>query len=246
MSYRPPGWATHDRPGAVEAAGGRPLVVEGVRRGRAELAGLADLVVWVQSDRTLARIRGLARDASYGTRTPAEAEAFWDDWMTEEEPFLAADRPWERADLVVLGTPPDGYLGGSGGAVRVVLGLPLLAHVGWVRREDAELVALRVGHHLPGDLVALADVSAGRAQALESERPPRTGPRGARSRWRRFCPCLGSVTRMNSRSGDHAVLAADRGCGSTTDSWSSSTEMVQPRASAQNARQPSRARGSAR
>ena len=27
--------------------------------------------------------------------------------MTEEEPFYAADRPWVRADLVVLGTPPD-------------------------------------------------------------------------------------------------------------------------------------------
>ena len=73
---------------------------------RAELVGLADLVVWVQSDRTLARERALVRDASYGTRTPEEAEAFWDHWMTEEDPFLAADRPWERAHLVVLGTPP--------------------------------------------------------------------------------------------------------------------------------------------
>ena len=72
-------------------------MIEGCGAGRAELAGLADLVVWVQSDRTEARTRGLVRDASYGTRTPAEAEAFWDDWMTEEEPFLAADRPWERA-----------------------------------------------------------------------------------------------------------------------------------------------------
>ncbi len=75
--------------------------------GRAELAPLADLVVWVQSDRSLARSRGIARDASYGTRTPDEAESFWDEWMSEEEPFLAADRPWGRAHLWVLGTPPD-------------------------------------------------------------------------------------------------------------------------------------------
>ena len=27
-------------------------------------------------------------------------------WMAEELPFLAADRPWERAGLVVAGTPP--------------------------------------------------------------------------------------------------------------------------------------------
>jgi hypothetical protein len=26
--------------------------------------------------------------------------------MAEEFPFLAADRPWERADLIVAGTPP--------------------------------------------------------------------------------------------------------------------------------------------
>ena len=108
VRYRPPGWAAHDRPGAIEAAGGRPLVIEGSGAGRAELAGLADLLVWVQSDRALARARALVRDASYGTRTPDEAEAFWDDWMTEEEPFFAADRPWERAGLVVLGTPPVG------------------------------------------------------------------------------------------------------------------------------------------
>ena len=107
VDFRPPGWVKEGRAGTVVAAAGRSLVVEGVGSARASLAGLADLVIWVQSDRTEARTRGLARDASYGTRTPAEAEAFWDDWMTEEEPFLAADRPWERADLVVLGTPPD-------------------------------------------------------------------------------------------------------------------------------------------
>jgi hypothetical protein len=84
---------------------GERLVVEGVGAGRASLAPLADLVVWVQSDRASARTRGIARDASYGTRTVAEAEEFWDHWMAEEEPHLAADPPWERAALVVLGTP---------------------------------------------------------------------------------------------------------------------------------------------
>jgi len=107
VRYRPPGWEVHDREGSVEAAAGRALVVEGVGAARESLAARADLVVWVQSDRTLARSRGIARDASYGTRTPAEVEAFWDGWMSEEEPFLGADRPWERADVVVLGTPPD-------------------------------------------------------------------------------------------------------------------------------------------
>jgi hypothetical protein len=29
----------------------------------------------------------------------------WHAWMSEELPFLAADRPWERASIIVCGTP---------------------------------------------------------------------------------------------------------------------------------------------
>jgi hypothetical protein len=35
----------------------------------------------------------------------APAMEHWDAWMTEEIPFLAADRPWERATIIVSGTP---------------------------------------------------------------------------------------------------------------------------------------------
>jgi hypothetical protein len=80
------------------------LVVEGVGAGRADLAVLADLVVWVQSDGVWARRRGLARDVELG-RSYDEAEEFWEGWMRAEEPFLAADRPWSRATLIVNGTP---------------------------------------------------------------------------------------------------------------------------------------------
>ena len=78
----------------------RVLVLEGVGAGRASLAAQADAVVWVQSDRDEARERGLRRDVELG-RTGEEAERFWDEWMSAEEPFLARDRPWDRADLVV-------------------------------------------------------------------------------------------------------------------------------------------------
>ena len=37
-----------------------------------------------------------------GEMSPADS----DSWMAEELPFLAADRPWERAGLVMAGTPP--------------------------------------------------------------------------------------------------------------------------------------------
>ncbi len=107
VTFRPPAWQAKGRPGAIEVpAETRVLVVEGVGAGRAELAGRADLVVWVQSDAVQARRRGVARDVELG-RTLAQAEDFWDEWAAFEDPFLAADRPWDRADLVVLGTPPD-------------------------------------------------------------------------------------------------------------------------------------------
>jgi hypothetical protein len=60
------------------------------------LATLAELVVWVQSDRDEARRRVVQRDVGLG-RTPKEAESFWDEWMRAEEPFLVDDRPWSRA-----------------------------------------------------------------------------------------------------------------------------------------------------
>lgn len=101
VDFRPPAWVTHGRDGAVSVPEGvRVLVLEGVGAGRASLASRADAVVWVQSDRLEARERGLRRDVELG-RTPEEAEEFWDGWMGAEEPFLASDRPWERASLVV-------------------------------------------------------------------------------------------------------------------------------------------------
>jgi hypothetical protein len=97
VTFRPPQWDARDRPGAVTVPAGCPLVVvEGVGIGRRDLAEWFDGLVWVQTDRALARTRGLIRDG-------ADHEAFWDEWQVEEQPFLAAERPWERAGVVVDG-----------------------------------------------------------------------------------------------------------------------------------------------
>jgi hypothetical protein len=56
--------------------------------------------VWVQSDAVEATRRGIVRNGG-----DARAAAGWADWMAEELPFIAADRPWERAVAVVAGTP---------------------------------------------------------------------------------------------------------------------------------------------
>jgi hypothetical protein len=100
VAFRPPAWEARGRAGAVEVPAGQQLVlVEGVGAGRRKLAALLDAVVWVQSDFDEAERRGLVRDGGEGHR------AFWDEWMAEEVPFLEADRPWERAHVVVCGTP---------------------------------------------------------------------------------------------------------------------------------------------
>lgn len=97
VAFRPPAFQTRGRDGAIEVPAGCPLlVVEGVGVSRRELSAHFDLRLWVQSDRVEARRRGLERDG------PAE-EPFWDEWEAQELPFLAADRPWERADLIVAG-----------------------------------------------------------------------------------------------------------------------------------------------
>ncbi len=101
VSFRPPAWDTRQREGSIDVAAGRSLVVvEGVGVSRRSLEHLIDAAVWVQCDAFESRRRGIERDALKG-----ETESFWDEWEAEESPFMAEDRPWERADLVICGTP---------------------------------------------------------------------------------------------------------------------------------------------
>jgi hypothetical protein len=106
VRYRPPGWETKGRPGAVEVPAGLELVVvEGVGAGRRELTHLLDAVVWVQSDFAEAERQGIARDLAASTGGDIEGlTAFWHEWMEQEIPFVQVQRPWERAEVVVRGT----------------------------------------------------------------------------------------------------------------------------------------------
>jgi len=101
VAFRPPAWDARGRRGAVEVpAGAALLIVEGVGAGRRETAHLVDAVVWVQSDRALRHQREAARIAA--GETSAEVS---ERWLRAETPFLADQRPWERACVVVSGTP---------------------------------------------------------------------------------------------------------------------------------------------
>jgi hypothetical protein len=111
VSYRPPRWSEHGRPGSIDVpADCTLLVIEGDGAGRTELTDLIDALIWVQSDQRVAERRRLARDRS---PSPLDMVNLPSDgslpdhagWMAEEVPFNAAQRTWERADIVVCGTP---------------------------------------------------------------------------------------------------------------------------------------------
>ncbi|GAA3953483.1 uridine kinase family protein [Actinoplanes auranticolor] len=101
VSYRPPQWDVAGRPGAVEVpAGCTLLIVEGVGAGRRELAPLLDAVVWVEAEQHDVDRRNAERVAA-GEMTPEDFAA----WMAEENPFVEAERTWERAAFVIAGWP---------------------------------------------------------------------------------------------------------------------------------------------
>lgn len=106
VRFRPPAWARHGRAGLIEIPTGLGLVViEGTGTSQRELDHLVDASIWVQSDFDDAEQRGIARDIAQGVNgDPEQTVAFWHEWMAHELAFLAHQRPWERADLVVAGT----------------------------------------------------------------------------------------------------------------------------------------------
>lgn len=110
VSFRPPAWEAKGREGQIVVPPGSGLVlVEGTGAAQRDVADLLDVVLWVQADFAEAERRGIARDVEHGMNGDAEeSAAFWHEWMAHELPFFAHDRPWERADLVVAGTPTIG------------------------------------------------------------------------------------------------------------------------------------------
>lgn len=105
LEFTPPAWPRHDRAGAITIAAGAPLVlVEGTGAGMRAVNDLIDAHLWVQTDYAVAEERGIGRDIADGTNGDAEESVrFWHDWQAAERSFFAADRPWERADVVVCG-----------------------------------------------------------------------------------------------------------------------------------------------
>jgi hypothetical protein len=103
VSYRPPRWDERHRAGAIEVPADCPLlIIEGVGAARRESAHLIDVTIWVQADERETERRNLARVGQPGGSPTARHLR---DWMAEEIPFLAGQRPWERAGLIACRTP---------------------------------------------------------------------------------------------------------------------------------------------
>ncbi|WP_128772720.1 uridine kinase family protein [Actinomyces oricola] len=115
LDYVPPAWRPHGRSGSVVVQAGTPLVVvEGTGASMRAVTDLLDACVWVQTDDQVAEDRGIQRDIAEGVNGGVEdTVAFWHWWMAGERRFFAADRPWERADVIVSGAPALGVEAGE-------------------------------------------------------------------------------------------------------------------------------------
>ena len=115
VSFRPPRWDEHGREGSLEVPAGCPLlIIEGDGAGRREVGHLIDTLIWVQADERETGRRAAARAANRPAGDLANMAADGapideEGWMAEEIPFNAAQRTWERADIIVCGTPEIPY-----------------------------------------------------------------------------------------------------------------------------------------
>lgn len=109
VDYRPDAWESKGREGRIELRRGlRMVFIEGTGAHHSSYADLLDATMWVQSDRHLAEGRGLARDIESGANGDRDqSTAFWHEWQSHEIPFMAEQRAWESADLIVNGTPAE-------------------------------------------------------------------------------------------------------------------------------------------
>jgi para-aminobenzoate synthetase len=76
------------------------VIVEGVSATDVRLPVPWDFTIWIEVPATVRRARIVERDG------PALQHRWQTDWIPMEEAYAAAQRPWERVDLVHLPQGP--------------------------------------------------------------------------------------------------------------------------------------------
>ena len=101
VEFRPPAWIEHDRPGAIRIPAGADIVwVEGTGIIREEFAPWIDASIWMQGDLDEQERRLVARDGDSAAQQHHIAG-----WLAEELPLMLREQPWQKATIVVAGTP---------------------------------------------------------------------------------------------------------------------------------------------
>src|SRR6266699_2945133 len=88
-------WTTSHNP---VCPAGSIVIVEGVSSTRTELGDCWDLTVWVDTPRAIRLVRGIRRDGE------ARRSQWTQVWMPEEDAYIAAQHPEQRADLIFFGS----------------------------------------------------------------------------------------------------------------------------------------------
>jgi hypothetical protein len=100
VSFRPPAWAEHGRPGEIRVPAGMDVVwIEGTGIIRQEIVPRLDASIWVQGDLDEQERRLVARDGDSEAQRGHVAA-----WLAEELPFMLREQPWRKATVVVAGT----------------------------------------------------------------------------------------------------------------------------------------------
>jgi uridine kinase len=99
LHYRPPAWIGRSRDGAITLDGDRDFVIiEGVGASQSSVRPELDVIIWVETPQSARESRDASRIAAGETSAASYVR-----WMAEENTYMAAERPWEFADLIVDG-----------------------------------------------------------------------------------------------------------------------------------------------
>ncbi|HEU4909097.1 MAG TPA: hypothetical protein VFT17_09545, partial [Propionibacteriaceae bacterium] len=99
LQYRPPAWVSRSREGAIVIENDRDFVIiEGVGSSQETVRPKLDVIIWVETPQSVRESRDAARVAAGEISATSYAN-----WMAEENGYMATERPWEHAELIVDG-----------------------------------------------------------------------------------------------------------------------------------------------